>query len=287
MSYLDPKNDLTFKKVFGQHPNLCISLLNSLLPLPGGEYVEEIEYMSSELVPELPLGKTSIVDVCCKDNKGRQFIVEMQMFWTDSFQYRVVFNASKAFVRQLGRGKQYKSLQPVYSLNLVNENYTQDANEFYHHYKIVNIQNTNEQLKGLEFVFIELKKFQPQNVKERKMMVLWLRYLTEINDGTKVVSKDLTDSLEIGQALDIIKESAFTEEEIRWYDKYWDIISTERTYLSDSKIEGLIEGKIEGMIEGKIEVAVKLLDKGFSVEEIKEITGLNDAEIEKLKRMIK
>lgn len=32
MRYLDPKADLTFKKVFGEHPDLVISLLNALLP---------------------------------------------------------------------------------------------------------------------------------------------------------------------------------------------------------------------------------------------------------------
>ena len=31
--YLDPKNDLTFKRVFGEHKHLCISLINSMLPL--------------------------------------------------------------------------------------------------------------------------------------------------------------------------------------------------------------------------------------------------------------
>ena len=31
--YLDPKADLTFKKVFGEHPDLVISLPNALLPL--------------------------------------------------------------------------------------------------------------------------------------------------------------------------------------------------------------------------------------------------------------
>jgi len=31
--YLDPKVDLTFKKIFSNHPDLLISLLNSLLPL--------------------------------------------------------------------------------------------------------------------------------------------------------------------------------------------------------------------------------------------------------------
>ncbi|MBR1932642.1 MAG: hypothetical protein IJ841_03045 [Prevotella sp.] len=34
--YLDPKADLTFKKIFGEHPNLVMSLLNALLPLPKG-----------------------------------------------------------------------------------------------------------------------------------------------------------------------------------------------------------------------------------------------------------
>jgi hypothetical protein len=35
MKYLDPKNDLTFKKIFGQHPHLLKSFLNAMLPLPG------------------------------------------------------------------------------------------------------------------------------------------------------------------------------------------------------------------------------------------------------------
>ena len=35
--YLDPKADLTFKKVFGEHPDLVISLLYALLPLGDDE----------------------------------------------------------------------------------------------------------------------------------------------------------------------------------------------------------------------------------------------------------
>ena len=37
MIYLDPKADLTFKKVFGEHPDLVMNLLNALLPLEEGE----------------------------------------------------------------------------------------------------------------------------------------------------------------------------------------------------------------------------------------------------------
>ncbi|MDR1154357.1 MAG: Rpn family recombination-promoting nuclease/putative transposase, partial [Bacteroidales bacterium] len=31
--YLDPKNDLPFKRIFGEHPNLLKSFLNALMPL--------------------------------------------------------------------------------------------------------------------------------------------------------------------------------------------------------------------------------------------------------------
>jgi predicted transposase/invertase (TIGR01784 family) len=78
--YVDPKNDLAFKRVFGERADLLMSFLNALLPLPQGEPIESLEYLTSEQVPELPgLMKNSIVDVKCRDVKGRTFIVEMQM----------------------------------------------------------------------------------------------------------------------------------------------------------------------------------------------------------------
>ena len=40
--YLDPKADLTFKKIFSNHPDLLISLLNSLLPLDADRQIESI-----------------------------------------------------------------------------------------------------------------------------------------------------------------------------------------------------------------------------------------------------
>ena len=47
--------------------------------------------------------------------------------------------------------------------------------------------------------------------------------------------------------------------------------------------EALAEGKIEGLAEGKTEIAINLLKKDYSIEEIVEITGLTEEEIEKLK----
>ena len=51
VQYLDPKNDLTFKRVFGEHKHLCMSLINSMLPLKNP--IVGIEYKTGELIPDL------------------------------------------------------------------------------------------------------------------------------------------------------------------------------------------------------------------------------------------
>ena len=119
--YLDPKADLTFKLVFGEHKDLVMSLLNALLPLEPDGQITSVEYLPTELVPENPGKKDSVVDVRCEDQQGRQFIVEMQMYWNQYFKSRVLLNASKAVVKQLKDGEGYNLIQPVYCLNLIND----------------------------------------------------------------------------------------------------------------------------------------------------------------------
>ena len=148
MKYLDPKADLTFKKIFGNHPARLISLLNALLPLSDEEQIRKIKYLPTELVPQLEGGKNTIVDVLCTDVRGRKFCVEMQMEWSDAFQQRVLFNASKLYVSQAKKGGKYSELQPVYSLNLVNDIFTHDTPDFIHNYRIVHDKDSNKVIEA-------------------------------------------------------------------------------------------------------------------------------------------
>ena len=268
MKYLDPKADLTFKKVFGEHPDLVTSLLNALLPFDRPEEeVVSVEYLPAEMVPDNPLRKDSIVDVRCKDARGRQFIVEMQMVWSQEFKMRVLFNASKAYVRQLGKGHDYELLQPVYSLNLVNEIFEPDMEPYYHYYRLVHSEQTNKVIDGLHLVFIELPKFRPHNYSEKKMQVLWLRYLTEISEQTRQAPQELLDNPEVHKALRELEESAFSDAELEGYDKFWDIISTERTLINSAKRkfdEGMEKGMEKGMAEGMEKGMAEGMEKGMA-----------------------
>ena len=292
MRYLDPKADLTFKKIFGEHKDLLISLLNALLPLADDEQIESVEYLSPELVPETYVGKNSIVDVRCRDVKGRQFIVEMQMLWTEAFKQRVLFNASKAFVRQLDKKRKYELLQPVYSLNLVNETFMKDyPDEFIHNYSVVHELHSDEIIEGLHFTFVELPKFQAHSLKEKKMAVLWLRFLTEIDEQTKQAPQELLDNPETRKALKAVEESAMTQNDLLAYEDFWDKLGAERLLFVDSnrinreegRTEGRAEGRAEGIIEGCAKVAKNLLNLGMALDEVAKVTGLDIETIEKMK----
>jgi hypothetical protein len=86
------------------------------------------------------------------------FIVEMQMFWTPAFQQRMPFSASQAYVQQIRPGRDYRFLQPVYAVGLINDIFDKETADWRHHYKIVNVDKPAREIKGLQFVFVELPK---------------------------------------------------------------------------------------------------------------------------------
>lgn len=265
MQYLDPKADLTFKKVFGQHKDLTMSLINALLPLPEGGEVADIEYLTPELMPETPFGRNSIVDVRCKDSQGRQFLVEMQTVWTEAFMTRVLFNSSKAYVRQIGSGSSYTLLQPVYSLSLVNATFLPDLpDEFIHNYNIVHEYHSEKVIDGLHLTFVELPKFKPQTIAERKMAVLWLRFLTEITPKTDEIPKELLDNELTNKALSEVRKSSFSEKQLLAYDKFWDSVSVENTLVVAAKAEGEALGRAVGEAQGMAKGMAKGIAKGIA-----------------------
>lgn len=277
--YLSPKADLTFKLVFAEHKDLMMSLLNALLPLAEDAPITYIEYETPEMAPDRKDGKNSIVGVRCKDAKGRHFLVEMQMSWDEEFKKRVIMNASKAVMKQVGRAELYTLIQPVFSLNLLNEKMKGEApEEFYHDYAILNVDHPECSLDYLRFVFVELPKFQPRNIMEKKMAVLWLRFLTEINEDTVEAPADLLENEEISKALSIVEKSAMSEAQLYAYERFWDAVNNEHVLM-----EGRYKDGIEkGIEKEKLEAAFRMKVKNYPLEDIEEITGLTPEEIEAL-----
>jgi len=218
---------------------LMMSLLNALLPLAENAPITSIEYETPEMVPERDGGKNSVVDVRCKDALGRQFLVEMQMNWDDEFKKRVIMNASKAVMKQVGKAELFTLIQPVFSLNLLNDKMKGEASdEFYHDYAILNVDHPERSLDYLRFVFVELPKFKPRNIMEKKMAVLWLRFLTEINEDTQEAPAELLENEDIRKALSIVEKSAMSEAQLYAYERFWDEVNRSHVLKENSFKEG-------------------------------------------------
>ena len=111
------------------------------------------------------------------------------------------------------------------------------------------------------------------------MMVLWLRFLTEINVNTQEIPSDLLRDPEIGKAVEELKISGFTDAELRAYDKFWDSVRVEKTLQYDSYQQGMEKG----MNQRSLEIARKMLAKGMDEATVMDMTGLTAEEIKQMK----
>ena len=276
--YLDPKADIVFKKIFAEHPHLLINFLNAVLPLTPAQHILMVEYLPSELVPRIPGFKSTIVDVRCTDKQGHLFIVEMQIQWTTGFMQRMLFNASKAYIKQLNAGEEYHLLKPVYGLALLASEFDPNPNDWYHHYKIVNVQKPAAEIKDLQLIFVELPKFKTQNYNQKKLQILWLRFMSELDQTTTTIASELLAIPEIKEAVSITEQAAYSPAELDAYDRFWDAVSTEKTLKAGAYAEGKDMRSAE--------IAINMLKDNESLDKISKFTGLPQDDIVKLKNKL-
>ena len=276
--YFSPVTDITFRKVFGEHIDLAASLLKAFLPLEDGRVITDIQYVPPEMMPENPLRKNSIVDVRCEDSAGTTFLVEMQLNWDSDFMQRVVFNTSKAYVKQLDKGKPFHLLQPVYSLNFVQGDLHKGLSEWYHPYQLVHVYHSDRVFDGLSIVFAEMGKYQQMEVKGHTKKDLWMRYFTEMTEKTRKPAPELLADPEVAKAIELLEVINYNEAEQEIYDRYWDAVSVEATWKSI----GWRDGEKAGVEKEKRQLALNMLAEGFEPAVVAKITSLTIEEIQKM-----
>jgi len=241
MELLDPKADLTFKRVFADHPHLLIDLLNSVLPI---DYpIKEIEYLPTELITSDPQDKLSIVDVKCVDQSGRKFIVEMQVAYISDLFKRLIYNASKVISKDLTRSQKFDQLNPVYMLCFLDSIMDKQTDVWFHHYAISHKVLSNRTMTGVDWFFIELPKWKKSiNFNYRHKRDLWLTFLSDPEKLNKMYStKEIEKFEELSEALDLINASKYTEAQIRGIEHYLDTMRYNNSLLEGTRRDTLNE----------------------------------------------
>ena len=131
-----------------------------------------------------------------------------------------------------------------------------------------------EVIEHLQLVFIELPKFPVQSSDEKHLRLLWLRFMREIGGYVKEAPADFLAVPEISEALRLTEEMAYSDEDLIVYDRYWDVIRTEKT-LSEGRYS-------EGVQEGIGRVVKNMFAQGLPLETIAACTQVSLTDLKKI-----
>ena len=275
--FLNPQNDVAFKRIFGTEKNkdILIAMLNAVLKNQLHRPIKDVQFLNPIQEPEALARKQSIVDVLCKDEDDCQYIIEMQIANAKGFQERAQYYASKAFISQMKEGEEYHDLKEVIFLAFCNFPIFQKKKHYKSEHITIDKKTGEHDLDKLSFTFIDLLKFDKECVKTIEDLTLeekfyyFLRHATEIDEKSlqSLISKDII----IEKAFKEIERFAWTDEELRKYEQELKRARDIRACLLQAKDdgikEGLQQGKKEGIKQGKKEAINKLISQGVITTE--------------------
>ena len=289
--FLDPKNDVAFRRIFGSEKNkdILIHFINDVLELKDGDRIKEVTFLSTIQIPEIAAKKQSVVDVLCKDENGVQLIVEMQVSPQTGFEKRAQYYAAKAYSRQLNKGKEegarYIDLKAVIFIAISNNIIFPDKVFYKSDHIILDKDTYAHDLKDFSFTFIELPKFKITDINLLTNIIeKWCYFFKHADETSEADLRKLIGSDNvIERAYEELNQFNWTEEELFTYEQETKRIMDNRA-AEDYKLEqAKSEGKAEGKAERDTEIARAMLLDGDSVEKVAKITGLSIADIQKLK----
>jgi predicted transposase/invertase (TIGR01784 family) len=277
MKFADPKNDVAFRKIFGNEAKkiILISFLNSVLNLEGERKIIDLEFRNTFQLPRITGLKSSVIDVKVKDQSGTTYIVEMQLSEVSSFDKRVQYYVSKEYASQIEKGDEYSKLTPVVFIGILEFEYF-DGNNYLTRHLIVNRETQKNELKDINFNFIELPKFN-KDFKECKTLTDKWIYFIKNAENLEVIPPDVTDE-GLKEAYSESDKHNWTKEELDTYDYFLMREQDERGRLE------LAEKRVaeKSRKEEKSVIARNLKLAGVDNKIIASSTGLSLEEIQNL-----
>ncbi len=108
MKYLDPKADLTFKKIFGNHPDRLKKLLNSLQSLNEDELIQQQQYLPT--TEELEISGFTDAELRAYDKFWDSVSVERTLI-DDSYQKGKEKGKEEGIAEGMEKGMNQKALE--------------------------------------------------------------------------------------------------------------------------------------------------------------------------------
>ena len=248
--------------------------------------------LESESNKHTKTDKQNRVDLLTELDSGELVLIELQVESQYDYFHRMVYGASKLITDYMDAGFDYDKVRRVLSVNIVYFDLGHGIDYVYkgvtefrgiHENDLLNLSASQKKefynLGRVSEIFPEyyILKINGFNDVANNTLDEWIYFLKNSDIKSDFKAKGLDKASEV---LDIMKLSDEDRVEYEGYIENRRVAeSSIKTSWLEGKIEGELKGKIEGKIEGKVEVALRLIDKGMSVEEAAEVAGMSVEEL--------
>jgi len=289
MTFLDPKTDFAFKKIFGspQSKPILIEFLNAFV-YGGAPIIQDLEILDPYQSPQLQGIKDTFLDVKAKLEQGETVLIEMQVLNPLDFNKRVLYNAAKAYSLQLGRGQGYSRLRPVIALTITDFVLFPERDRPLSHYQLLDRDDGLPYGDDIQLIFVELPKFTKTLDNLETLADQWMFFLQQTATLNEVPAP-LRDNPNFDLAFHIAETSNLSLEEFELLERRALAVEDSHNVVRRALLEGLEQGLQQGLQQGQAQgeqqrsrdIARSLLGL-LPPETIAEKTGLTVAEVEAL-----
>ncbi len=279
--YINPFTDFGFKKIFGEEASkpLLLDFLNSLLPAYAT--IKNLSFKNNEHLGQTEADRKSLFDIYCEAENGDKFIVELQKAKQNFFKERTVYYSTFPIREQAEKGEWNYKLNAVFCIGILDFTFDDyetepEKSEVVHTIKLKN-QHGKTFYEKLTYIYLKMPNFKKAENALVTRLDKWLYFIRHLEDFQSIPSIFNEEA---------IFSQAFAKAELAGFNNAeWELYESSLKEYRDMK--GIIEtaysdGKVEGILEGKRKVAAAAKAMGLSLQDIAKLTGLNEAEIEKL-----
>ena len=278
--------DFAFRKIYGKPGNeIClISLLNAVLRF--ADPVVSVEYLNPFGIKDFETDKLVCVDVKATDQRGRVFIVEIQIVVQSSFAKRAIFYACEAYTDQLRAGQGYGDLKATYSICLLMRNLWDDE-QLHHQFRLVDRESGRVLEESIEIHTVELAKYNGNASEVRNASVLeqWAYWIKNSSEHTVEELQELLPGLEFLRATGELNAIREITEEKQMYDAREKASLDIQSNLIDARQEGRQEGIKIGEQRGGLKKSIQIYE-GLLGDSPTSESDLKDLSMEELESKV-
>ena len=267
-------NNYVFLRILGEkNLSALAEFLAAVFDITTDE-IGELTVDDPHIHRERKEGKSNILDIRVHTSSGEIINVEVQVNPERGFRERIAFLNSKAFSGQLDKGQKYWALNRTVTIVIADFILIKENSDVFNRFRWYNINDRTLLTDTQEIDVLELPKLPREDDGSR--LWKWLRFF---KSGREEEMEELAkDSEGMKKVMITLREMSADEYERRLAEQRekdeWDRIA---------QIEyGRMEGEAQGRAEAKKDTARRMKEKGFSEEEIIDITGVKEEDIAKL-----